>query len=49
MSVSKALAHPMANRLQRVFGVSQLKIDPTFTSGSDLTQARLTTSTASLQ
>jgi translocation and assembly module TamB len=40
--VSKALADPVANRLQRVFGVSQLKIDPTFTSGSELPQARVT-------
>ena len=33
-----------ANRrgLQRVFGLSQLKIDPTFTSGSELPQARVT-------
>lgn len=40
--VSKALADPVASRLERVFGVSQLKIDPTFTSGSDLPQARVT-------
>lgn len=40
--VSKALADPIANRLQRVFGVSQLSIDPTFTGGSDLPQARVT-------
>src|SRR5260370_39554022 len=40
--MSKALADPMASRLQRVFGVSQLKIDPTFTNGSGLPQARLT-------
>ena len=40
--VSKALADPVASRLQRVFGVSQLKIDPTFTNGSDLPQARVT-------
>lgn len=40
--VSKAVVDPLANRLQRVFGVSQLKIDPTFTSGSDLPQARVT-------
>ena len=36
------LADPVAGRLQRVFGVSQLKVDPTFTSGSDLPQARVT-------
>lgn len=40
--VSKALADPVAGRLQRVFGVSQLRVDPAFTSGSDLPQARLT-------
>jgi translocation and assembly module TamB len=40
--VTKALAEPVAGQLQRVFGVSQLKIDPTFVSGSDLPQARLT-------
>jgi translocation and assembly module TamB len=37
--LSKALVDPVANRLQRVFGVTQLKIDPTFTSGSELPQA----------
>jgi len=40
--LSKGLADPVANRLERVFGVSQLKIDPTFTSGSQLPQAQLT-------
>jgi translocation and assembly module TamB len=40
--VSKALADPVSNRLERVFGISQLKIDPAFTSGSDLPQARVT-------
>ena len=40
--VSKAIADPVASRLERVFGVSQLKIDPTFTSGSELPQARVT-------
>jgi translocation and assembly module TamB len=40
--VGVAVADPVASRLQRVFGVSQLKIDPTFTSGSDLPQARVT-------
>jgi translocation and assembly module TamB len=40
--VSEAVAAPMASRLQRVFGVNQLKIDPTFTSGSALPQARVT-------
>jgi translocation and assembly module TamB len=40
--LSKALADPVANRLQRVFGVSQLRIDPSFISGSDLPQAQVT-------
>lgn len=40
--VSKALADPVASRLKRVFGVSQLKIDPTFTNGSQIPDARLT-------
>ncbi|HZT36552.1 MAG TPA: translocation/assembly module TamB domain-containing protein [Bryobacteraceae bacterium] len=40
--VSQAIANPLSNRLERVFGVSQLKIDPTFVSGSELPQARLT-------
>ena len=40
--VGQAVANPLASRLQRVFGVNQLKIDPTFTSGSELPQARLT-------
>ena len=40
--VGKALADPVSSRLQRVFGVSQMKVDPTFTSGSELPQARLT-------
>ena len=40
--LSQAVSNPIAGQLQRVFGVSQLKIDPTFTSGSELPQARLT-------
>jgi translocation and assembly module TamB len=40
--LSAAVANPLADQLQRVFGVTQLKIDPTFTSGSELPQARLT-------
>jgi translocation and assembly module TamB len=40
--LSQAIADPVSNRLQRVFGVSQLKIDPTFSSGSVLPQARVT-------
>jgi len=40
--VSKALADPVASRLQRVFGLTQLKIDPAFTTGSQLPTARMT-------
>ena len=40
--VSQAIASPLADRLQRVFGISQVKIDPAFVSGSALPQARLT-------
>src|SRR6516162_4424509 len=40
--VSKAIADPVSNRLQRVFGVTQLKIDPAFTGSSQLPTARLT-------
>ena len=39
--VSQAVASPLSSRLQRVFGVNQLSIDPTFASGSALPQARL--------
>jgi len=40
--VSKALADPVSSQLQRVFGVSQIKIDPTFTGSSTLPEAKLT-------
>jgi translocation and assembly module TamB len=40
--VGKAIADPVASQLQRVFGVSQLKVDPAFTSGSELPTAQLT-------
>jgi translocation and assembly module TamB len=40
--VSQAIASPVADRLQRVFGVSSLKIDPNFISGSQIPSARLT-------
>jgi translocation and assembly module TamB len=40
--VGQALANPVAGRLQRVFGLTQFKIDPSFTSGSDVPTARLT-------
>jgi translocation and assembly module TamB len=38
--VGQALADPVANRLQRVFGISQIKIDPTFANGQDLPTAQ---------
>jgi translocation and assembly module TamB len=37
-----AVANPVSSQLQRVFGVSQFKIDPAFTSGSQVPTARLT-------
>ncbi len=40
--VSQAVAAPIASRLQRVFGINQIKIDPQFTSGSDVPQAMVT-------
>jgi translocation and assembly module TamB len=40
--LGQALANPVAGRLQRVFGVTQLKIDPTFQTGSSTPTARLT-------
>jgi translocation and assembly module TamB len=40
--VSQAIAAPISSRLQRVFGVTQLKIDPTFANGSSLPQSSLT-------
>lgn len=40
--LGQVVANPIANRLQRVFGISQLKIAPAFVSGSELPQARMT-------
>jgi translocation and assembly module TamB len=40
--VGKALADPVSNQLQRVFGVTQLKISPNFSGGSALPAAQLT-------
>jgi translocation and assembly module TamB len=40
--MSQAIANPIAGRLQRVFGVSQLKIDPSFTGSSALPTAQVT-------
>jgi translocation and assembly module TamB len=39
--VGRAVADPVTNQLQRVFGVTQLKINPAFTSGSQLPEAQL--------
>ena len=38
--VGAALANPVSSQLQRVFGVTQLKISPTFAGGSDLPVAQ---------
>ena len=40
--LGKAIAEPVSSRLERVFGVTQLKIDPSFTSGTEVPTARLT-------
>ncbi|HEY1758850.1 MAG TPA: translocation/assembly module TamB domain-containing protein [Bryobacteraceae bacterium] len=40
--LGQALANPVANRLERVFGVTQLKINPEFTNGSSTPQTTLT-------
>jgi translocation and assembly module TamB len=40
--LSKVVTNPVSGQLKRVFGVTDLKIDPTFTSGSEVPQARLT-------
>jgi translocation and assembly module TamB len=40
--LGKAVADPVSSRLERVFGVTQFKIDPSFSSGSDVPTARLT-------
>ncbi|MGP0070657.1 MAG: translocation/assembly module TamB domain-containing protein [Bryobacteraceae bacterium] len=39
--VGQALANPVANQLQRVFGVTQLRINPTFATGSQLPETQL--------
>ncbi len=36
------MANPVAGQLQRLFGVSALKIAPTFVTGSTLPQAQVT-------
>jgi len=40
--LGQAVANPVASRLQRVFGVSQLQIDPAFTGSSALPTAQVT-------
>jgi translocation and assembly module TamB len=40
--LGQAVASPLANRMQRVFGVTQLKIDPAFTGSSQLPTAQVT-------
>jgi translocation and assembly module TamB len=40
--VGQAIANPVADRLQRVFGVTQLKVSPQFVAGTTLPQARIT-------
>jgi translocation and assembly module TamB len=39
--VGQAIANPVANQLQRVFGVTQLRINPTFATGSQLPETQL--------
>jgi translocation and assembly module TamB len=39
--LGQAVANPVGNQLQRVFGVTQLKIDPSFTTGSVVPTAGL--------
>jgi translocation and assembly module TamB len=40
-ALGEAVTNPMAGRLQRVFGISQLKVDPAFQGGSEIPTARL--------
>ncbi len=40
--LGEAVANPVASRLQRVFGVSQLRVDPAFTGSSQLPTAQIT-------
>ena len=39
--VGQAVANPVTNQLQRVFGVTQLKINPAFVSGSQLPETQI--------
>jgi translocation and assembly module TamB len=40
--LGQAVANPLASRVQRVFGLSQLKIDPSFTGSNGQPSARVT-------
>jgi len=40
--LGQAIADPLTSRMQRVFGVTQLKVAPTFENGSSLPEARIT-------
>lgn len=40
--VGQAVANPVTNQLQRVFGITELRINPAFTSGSQLPQTQVT-------
>ena len=40
--LSQAVANPVVNRLQRVFGVTEFKIDPAITGSSQLPTGQLT-------
>ena len=40
--VGQAVANPVANQLQRVFGITELRINPAFTSGTQLPETQVT-------
>jgi translocation and assembly module TamB len=40
--LGQAVANPLANRVQRVFGLTQLKIDPSFSGSNGQPSARVT-------
>ena len=40
--VGQAVANPVTNQMQRVFGITGLRINPAFTSGSQLPQTQVT-------
>lgn len=39
--VGQAIANPVTNQLQRVFGITELRINPAFTSGSQLPETQV--------